>query len=71
MIENQIKTDDLAFSAWLRMNGHPLIKSDRSRMKSIFVFDIPTKDENRLKIEFINSKFLTFYNEMRNLKKML
>ena len=30
-----------------------------------------TKDENKLKIEFINSRFLSFYNEMRNLKKML
>ena len=70
-MENQIKTDDLAFSAWLKINGHKLINSDKHNARSIFVFDIPEKDENRWKIEFVNSKFLEFYNETRNLKKML
>ena len=67
---NHISTDDLAFSAYLRMKGHQLIKSDQKKSKSTFMFDIGTEDANSLKVEFINSEFLNFYNELRNLKKL-
>ncbi|KPJ59345.1 MAG: hypothetical protein AMJ46_11455 [Latescibacteria bacterium DG_63] len=68
--DNHIRTDDLAFSAYLKMKGHCLIKSDRNASKTYFTFET---DENaeKLKVEFINSKFLQFYNELRNLKKMI
>ncbi len=68
---NQITTDDLAFSAYLKMKGHPLIKSDRRKTKNIFVFEIGDSNVNQMKVEFINSEFLSFYNELRNLKKIL
>ena len=68
---NQITTDDLAFSAYLRMKGYHLIKSDQKKSKSTFIFDIGTTDPNPLKVEFVNSEFLSFYNELRNLKKLI
>lgn len=68
---NQITTDDLAFSAYMRMKGYHLIKSDQRKSKSTFVFDIGTEDPNSLKVQFINSEFLSYYNELRNLKKLI
>jgi len=68
---NHIATDDLAFSAYLKMRGYPLIKSNNSQSKKLFVFSIAKNEAELLKIEFINSEFLTFYNEVRNIKKIL
>lgn len=68
--ENQITTDDLAFSAFLRLRGYPLIKLDRNGSKSIFIFQIDEDQDESLKMEFVNSAFLSFYNELRNLKKL-
>jgi hypothetical protein len=67
---NHITTDDLAFSAYLKMKGYHLLKSDQKKSKSTFIFDVGTEDANSLKVEFINSEFLSFYNELRNLKKL-
>jgi hypothetical protein len=76
MESNEIKndhvtTDDLAFSAYLKMKGYHLIKSDQKKSKSTFIFDIGVEDENSLKVEFVNSEFMSFYNELRNLKKLI
>ena len=68
---NHIATDDLAFSAYLKMKGHHIIKLDQKKSKSIFIFEVGTEDASRLKVEFINSEFLSFYNELRNLKKLI
>jgi len=68
---NNITTDDLAFSAYMKMKGHHLIKSDQRKSKILFVFDVGTLDVNQMKVEFINSEFLSFYNELRNLKKLI
>jgi hypothetical protein len=68
---NQITTDDLAFSAYLKMRGYQLIKSNSARSKKSFVFLIQQDKAEALKIEFINSEFLNFYNEIRNMKKIL
>jgi hypothetical protein len=67
---NHITTDDLAFSAYLKMKGHRLIKSDQKKSKTHFTFEIDG-DTDQLKVEFINSEFVQFYNELRNLKKMI
>jgi hypothetical protein len=69
--QNQITTDDLAFSAYLRLHGYRLIKSQNNKIKKSFVFEIGSDDIPTLKLDFINSKFLTYYNELRNLKKLL
>ena len=68
---NHITTDDLAFSAWLKIKGYHLIKSDQTKSKHIFFFDIGYEEEKVLKVKFINSDFLSFYNELRNLKKLI
>ncbi len=68
---NRIVTDDLAFSAYLKMKGYHLIRSDQKKSKSTFVFAIGAGNENSLKVEFVNSEFLSFYNELRNLKKLI
>ena len=67
---DHITTDDLAFSAYLKMKGYPLIKSDQKKSKSTFTFEV-NGDVEQLKVEFINSQFVQFYNELRNLKKMI
>ena len=66
----QITTDDLALSAYLKLNGHRLIKSDQKGSKIIFTFEVEG-DPEQLKVDFVNSEFLQFYNELRNLKKMV
>jgi hypothetical protein len=68
---NHIRTDDLALSAYLKMKGHRLIKSNQEKSKVIFTFDIGENRPDDLKVEFINSEFVDFYNEMRNLKKLV
>lgn len=71
---NHIITDDLAFSAYLKMKGYPLIKSNKikSKGKSTFTFNIGDEDDLKvLEMEFINSDFLVYYNEIRNLKKLI
>jgi hypothetical protein len=88
MKEHHITTDDLAFSAYLKMKGHRLIKCDHQRSKTIFTFSVNgdgagpksgeglmdgerPKNGRELKVEFINSPFLQYYNELRNLKKII
>ena len=66
-----IKTDDLAFSAYLRMNGYRLIRMEALRSKIYFFFELPKKTFLEEKIAFIHSDSLKFYNEIRNLKKLL
>jgi len=67
---DHITTDDLAFSAYLKMKGYQLIKSDQKKSKSTFTFEV-NGNIDQLKVEFINSQFVQFYNELRNLKKMI
>jgi hypothetical protein len=66
---NRFTTDDLAFSAYLRLKGYPLIKSDQIRQKTHFTFELGGA-VSELKVEFLNSEFIKFYNELRNLKKI-
>lgn len=66
-----IKTDDLALSAYLRLKGYPLIKSEKVRSKFYFYFDMDKENAADEKVAFIQSDMLKFYNEIRNLKKLL
>ncbi len=68
---HHISTDDLAFSAYLKLKGFHLIKSNGTHSKKMFVFNIGSEEGNTLKMEFINSEFLNYYNEIRNIKKLL
>jgi len=53
------------------MKGFQLIESRQSKKNINFVFDIKAEDQTRLKVDFINSEFLNYYNEVRNLKKIV
>ncbi len=68
---HNITTDDISFSAWLRMRGYPLVKIDQQARKSLFEFNLKGDNAGMLKMEFINSEFITYYNELRNLKKLV
>ena len=70
IISDQTTTDDLAFSADLKDNGHRSVRSDQNGPKARFTFEIDRSIEE-LKVESINSQFIQFYNELRNLKKMV
>lgn len=66
---NRITTDDPDFSAYLKLKGHRLIKSDSRKSKAYLTFQAVGHIE-QLKEEFIN-EFAQFYNELRNLKKIV
>jgi hypothetical protein len=68
---NHITTDDLAISAYLKLKGYQLIKCNQSKIKQTFTFNIASEDFDKLRLEFINSDCLYFYNELRNLKKLV
>lgn len=68
--DNRVITDDLAFSAYLKMSGYRLMKSDQKKSKTYFTFEVK-EDVDQLKVGFINSEFVRFYNELRNLKKLV
>jgi hypothetical protein len=76
MSTHHITTDDLAFSAYLKMKGHRLIKCDHKKSKTIFIFganggDLDPRSAEEIKVEFVNGPFLKYYNELRNLKKVI
>ena len=66
----EFTTDDLVFSAYLKMKGHRLIKSDQKKSKGYFTFEVDG-DVNKLRVDFVNSECARFYGEVRNLKKMV
>jgi len=69
--QNQISTDDLAFAAYLKLQGYHLIKSNGSLNRKLFVFDIGDQKRHDLQMAFINSEYLNYYNQLRNMKKLL
>ena len=68
---NQITTDDLALSAYLKIKGYRLIKSDQRGSKNLFTFEFNGKNSQQLKMDFVNSEFINYYNEIKNLKKLM
>ncbi len=66
-----IQTDDLALSAYLRLKGYALIKSEKVRSKRYFFFTISEEQTAAEKVAFIQSDLLRFHNEVRNLKKLM
>ena len=69
------RTEDLAFAAFLRVKGYPLIRVEklqpnRTDSKRCFIFEAPTEAMQTLKLEYVNSELLRFYNEIIGLKKL-
>ena len=73
--QNQYKTDDLAFAAFLRVKGFQLsrvekIQPNRTDSKRAFYFEVSDEQLQTLKLEFVNSDVLRFYNHILGLKKL-
>ncbi|NQT23874.1 hypothetical protein HQ585_00810 [candidate division KSB1 bacterium] len=66
-----IQTDDLALSAYFRLKGYALVKSEKVHLKRHFFFNISEEKAAKEKVTFIQSDLLRFYNEIRNLKKLM
>jgi len=73
--QNQYRTDDLALAAFLRVKGFQLsrvekIQPNRTDSKRAFYFELSNERLQELKLEFVNSDVLRFYNELLGLKKL-
>jgi len=73
--QNQYRTDDLALAAFLRVKGFQLsrvekIQPNRTDSKRAFYFEVSDEQLQALKLEFVNSDILRFYNHILNLKKL-
>ncbi len=73
--QNEYRTEDLAFAAFLRVQGYALSRVEKlnpsePRSKRAFFFDVPQEKLQELKLAFVNSDLLRFYNELLGLKKL-
>jgi len=72
---NEYRTEDLAFAAFLRVRGYNLSRVEKlnpteRNSKRAFYFDVPRDVLQELKLEFVNSDLLRFYNEQKKKKKL-
>ena len=73
--QNEYRTEDLAFAAFLRVKGYQLTKVEKlnpteRNSKRAFFFDVPHAKLQELKLEFVNSDSLRFFNYLLGLKKL-
>jgi len=74
-LEEQIKTyttSDLSLAAFLLMRG--LVLSDAKKIASgkfKFSFSDPDDKAKKFALDFVNSEFCEFDNQVRNLKKLI
>ena len=66
------KTSDLALTAYMVTKGMKLAKAERlPNGRYYFEVEDPNNDANKMKLEFINSEFMKFDNNLKMLKKMM
>ena len=75
MNQTEHRTEDLAFAAFLKVKGYELLQAEKvnpadKRSKRIFIFKVPNGEIDGLRLNFVNSDFLKFYNEIISLKKL-
>ena len=65
-------TSDLSLAAFLMMKGLKLLHGTKLASGK-FKFEFDNKDETakKLSIDYVNSKFCEFDNQIRNLKKII
>ena len=73
--QNEYRTEDLAFAAFLRVQGYALSRVEKlnpteRNSKRTFMFDVPQDKLQELKLAFVNSDILRFHNEIIGLKKL-
>ena len=66
------KTSDLALAAYMITKGMSLVKAKRfDSGKYYFEIDDPNNEAESMKLEFINSEYYRFDNNLKMLKKMM
>ena len=75
MNQTEHRTEDLALAAFLKVKGYELLRAEKvnpgdKRSKRIFIFKVPNGEIDGLRLNFVNSDFLKFYNEILSLKKL-
>ncbi len=75
MNQAEHRTEDLAFAAFLKVKGYELLRAEKvnpadRRSKRIFIFKVPDGEIEELRLNFVKSDFLKFYNEIISLKKL-
>lgn len=69
--KNTYTTSDIALAAYLRLKGLALLECSNEGPKFRFLFEDPDNQAQDLALEFINSDFRRYDDEMRSLKKVL
>ena len=70
--ENMFTTSDIGIAAFIQLRGLKLIECKRLESgKFHFVFEDPEQKCPSLSLEFLDSDFCRFDNNVRNLKKIL
>lgn len=64
-------TSDIALAAYLKLSGLRLVECGRDGPKFRFVFEDPDGEGEALALEFVNSDFRRYDDEIRSLKKIL
>jgi len=66
------KTSDLALAAYMITKGMSLVKAKRlDSGKYYFEIEDPNSQADAIKLEFINSEYYRFDNNLKMLKKMM
>lgn len=66
------QTSDLALAAYMITKGLKLSKAERLKSgRYHFEIEDPNDIADKLKVEFINSEFIKFDNNLKMLKKMM
>jgi len=66
------QTSDLALAAYMITKGLKLVKAERLKTgRYHFEVEDPSDIAEKLKLEFINSEFIKFDNNLKMLKKMM
>jgi len=69
---NVFQTSNLALAAYMITKGLKLMKAERLKTgRYHFELEDPDDKADQLKLEFINSEFMKFDNNLKMLKKMM
>jgi len=68
---NHCTTNDLSFAAYMLLRGCALVSARKLGRSYKFVVDLKDEDENRIKVEWVNSECSKFDSKVRDLKKIM
>jgi len=71
MSDTTYSTSDIALAAYLKLKGMILVECGKDGQKFRFVFEDPGDQGEQFALEFVNSDFRRYDDEIRSLKKVL